>query len=148
MKCYIDQSIKIENTNKTSYVSLANDIHLTASISSKHKQKLKLFFRELGKPIIFRIFTFSVLCAELIIKSKTKNVIIDREYVGHERQIKSFILQILRIKKFSEPDVNFTEIGKGSPAHICAYKAMTNKVRELLVTAAQVLLYYEKINKS
>jgi len=109
---------------------------------------LKLFFRELGKPIIFRIFTFSVLCAELIIKSKTKNVIIDREYVGHERQIKSFILQILRIKKFSEPDVNFTEIGKGSPAHICAYKAMTNKVRELLVTAAQVLLYYEKINKS
>ena len=117
MKYQIDQSIKIESTSKTTYACLANGRTLVVSISAKEKQLLKLYFRELNKPIIFKLFTFSVLCAKMLLEAKNAVVIIDREYPGHERQIKSFILQIFRIEGVREPNISFGEIGKNSSAH-------------------------------
>lgn len=143
----IDQSIKIENTNKTSYVCLSNGKILISSISAKDKRELKLYFRELEKPLIFKIFTFSVLCAKIIIKVKPGSVIIDQEYPGHARQIKSFIVQILQIEHVNEPVISFFEVGKSSPAHKGAYMALKTKRSNILVYAAVVLQYYEKINK-
>ncbi len=147
MKYQIDQSIKIEDTNKTTYVCIANGKLVLSSISSKEKQILKLYFRKLGKPLIFKLFTFSVLCAETIIRSKPQIIFIDKEYLHHERQIKSFILQILRIEGLQEPDINFKEIGKGSSAHKGAYGAMSKKTKGITVLAKDVLRYYEKVNK-
>jgi hypothetical protein len=40
----IDQSIKIENTNKTSYVCIANGKVFVASLAGKDKKELKLYF--------------------------------------------------------------------------------------------------------
>lgn len=148
MKYQIDQSIKIENTSKTTYVSIANGQTVTVSISAGDKRRLKLFFRELGKPLIFKIFTFSVLCTIAIVESKTKSVTIDCEYVGHERQIKSFILQILRIKNLEEISINFVSIGKSSRAHKTVYSSQKNKLRGIKVTVNQVISYYDHVNKA
>lgn len=143
----IDQSIKIENTNKTSYVCLANGKCLVSSISSRNKKELKLFFRELEKPLIFKLFTFSVLCAKIIIKLKVNSVSIDKEYPGHERQIKSFIVQILEIEGTSEPIIDFTLVGKNSSAHKGGYNAFKQNIADIKLTASEVLKYYEKTNK-
>ena len=147
MPYQIDQSIKIENTNKATFVCLSNGQTIIVSISAKEKQKLKLFFRKLSKPLIFKLFTFSFLCAKAIMVSKIDSVAIDCEYVNHERQIKSFILQILKIEKIKIPDIWFSRIGKKSPAHIKGYEAMKKKSKGISVMVTEVLKYYEKINK-
>lgn len=129
------------------YVCLTNDEKIIVSISTKEKKLLKIFFRELNKPLIFKLFTFSVLCAKAIMLSKTKTVFIDREYSGHERQIKLFILQIFKIDKFSEVDVNFCEIGKQANAHLRVYEAMIKKQKGIIVETKDVLGYFNKIDK-
>lgn len=143
----IDQSMKIESTNKTSYVCLANGKILVASISANDKKELKLFFRELDKPLIFKLFTFSVLCAKTIIKLKPGAVVIDQEYVGHARQIKSFILQMLQIENIDEPIISFSEVGKSSPAHKGAYTAFIKNKSDIKISSSEVLKYYERVNK-
>lgn len=143
----IDQSIKIESTNKASYVCIANGKILIASIPAKDKKELKLFFRELDKPLIFKLFTFSVLCAKVIIELKPGSVTIDQEYSGHARQIKSFILQILKIEGINEPIISFSEVGKSSPAHKGAYTALKLKKSDFKVTVKEVLKYYERVDK-
>jgi hypothetical protein len=147
MRYEIDQSIKIENINKPSYVCLANDNAFVISISAKDKKELKLYFRQLSKPLIFKLFTFVALCTIIIIKVKPGTVVVDQEYVGHERQIKSFILQILEIKKTKAPVISFSQIGKSSFAHKAAYKGYVQKKSNAKVTFGEILRYYEKINK-
>ncbi len=147
MKYQIDQSIKIENTNKTTYVCLANGQILVSSISSKDKKELKLYFRELEKLLIFKLFTFSVLCVRIIIQAKAESVTIDTEYSGHERQIKSFIFQMFKMENFKEPIISFSQIGKKSPAHKGAYAAFKGKSSDIKLTSGEILKYYERINK-
>lgn len=149
MKYQIDQSIKIEDTQKTTYVCLTDGKKsVLISISAKEKRVLKIYFRKLQKPLIFKLFTFSFLCAQAIFKLKSKSTTIDREYLGHERQIKSFILQLSRIEGKLEPEISFSEIGKGVPAHKLVYAAQTHsKPADILVKSGTILKYYEKINK-
>jgi hypothetical protein len=101
----------------------------------------------LEKPLIFKLFTFSVLCAKTIIRAKAKSIIIDTEYIGHERQIKSFILQIFKMKDFQEPVIRFTQIGKKSAAHRGAYTALMKKKSDIKISSSEVLKYYDRINK-
>lgn len=143
----IDQSIKIENTNKTTYVCLANGKILISSISSRHKKELKLFFRKLEKPLIFKIFTFSVLCAKIIFQANAEVIAIDEEYSGHEIDIKSLITQILIIWKYKETNISFARIGKNSRAHIEGYRAYKQGNRGIIVDAREVLILYNKIDK-
>ncbi|MCX6784312.1 MAG: hypothetical protein NT141_04620 [candidate division WWE3 bacterium] len=147
MKYQIDQSNKIEETSKVTYVCLANGKTIIFSINSNEKQKLKLFFRELNKPLIFKLFTFSVLCAKAIITSKAGTVEIDCEYTNHEIDIKSYITQILLIEKTRSPDIWFAHVGKKSNAHLKGYAAMKKKAKGVTITAGEVLRYYENIDK-
>lgn len=148
MSYQIDQSNKIENTAKTTYLSLTNGKTLITSISAKEKQVLKLYFRKLNKPLIFRLFTFSVLCSKVIKEIGNESVTIDREYTGHEIDIKSFITQILTIWDHLQSNISFGEIGKGARAHVAAYKAAEKKEKGEVVTAKEVLILYNVIDKS
>lgn len=148
MSYQIDQSIKIENTSKTTYVSLVNGESITVSISAKDKRELKLFFRELNKPLIFKIFTFSVLCARIIMLSKAKSISIDCEYTGHEIDIKSFIIQILAIENWPEINISFSRIGKKSHAHEVVYKSFKKKIKGTIIGVREVLSFYDKVNKA
>jgi hypothetical protein len=147
MKYQIDQSGKIEQTHKPSYVCLANGQSLVISISASDKRELKLFFREIEKPLIFKLFTFSILCARAIIAVSPGSVTIDQEYTSHERQIKSFILQVLRIENVGDVSIYFRQVGKGSSAHKGAYIGLIRKKSDIKVTTGEILKYYEKINK-
>lgn len=146
-KYQVDQSIKIENTSKTSYICLSNSKTIICTISAKDKRELKLFFRELERPLIFKIFTFSVLVAKAIARTKIQSVEIDKEYLGHEIDIKSFIVQILDIWKIPQPYISFKLIGKNSNAHIQGYRAYKKKVKGITVKADGVLILYNLVNK-
>lgn len=148
MKYQVDQSIKIENTSKATFVSLANDKIIISSISAKAKRELKLFFRELEKPLIFKLFTFSVLCSKVLIKARNDLVTIDCEYTKHEIDIKSYIVQIFRIEGLDVPNICFSRLGKRSSAHTAGYNAMKNNNKGIAVTVKDVLYYYDKINRS
>jgi hypothetical protein len=143
----LDQSIKIENTSQATYVCLTNGHSVTVSINAKDKRNLKVFYRKINKPLTFKLFTFSVLCAKTIQKIKPDSVIIDQEYKGHERQIKSFILQIFRINHSTGSNIHFSEIGKHSPAHLNVYAAMHHKKSTLKISSLEVISLYGKISK-
>ena len=143
----IDQSIKIENTQKASYICLSNGRTIICSISAKDKRELKLFFRELERPLIFKIFTFSVLCAKTIVEAKVDSVAIDKEYPGHDIDINSFITQILNIWKYPQPNLSFTLVGKSSSAHIKGYQAYKKGDKGSVVNANEVLILYNLVNK-
>jgi hypothetical protein len=147
MKYQIDQSIKIENTSKTTYVAISNGKQFVVSIKANEKRTLELVFRKLEKTMIFKTFTFSVLCAKVLEKIHTNSVTIDREYYGHEMNIKNYIVQLLRIANQSVPDIHFSLIGKNSSAHHCVYRAHIVKRSNCYVTYREVLKKYGQISQ-
>lgn len=149
MPFQIDQSIRIEDTRRTTFVCIANDTIVCSSISAQEKRLLEVYFKKINRPLIYKLFTFSVLCAMVIDAAKARHVTIDEEYVGHSRNIKSFIKQLLEMfKNGISPDVHFNHIGKKSSAHLEAYKAYKINKSGIIITSDKVLRLYQKINKS
>ncbi|MAG44594.1 hypothetical protein CL633_01765 [bacterium] len=81
-----------------SFLAIANDIEYAVRIPAKVKRKLQAIFREQGR---MRVFTYRVFSAGivLLIKDnlrKLNDIVIDREYMGHENFIKDMILKMLK----------------------------------------------------
>ena len=53
MRIEIDQSGKIENTNKNTIIAFSNNKFKSIFISAKDKREIQKFFRRIGKPRIF-----------------------------------------------------------------------------------------------
>ena len=85
MKYQIDQSGKIEQTNKPTIVACVNGTKDAVVLSSTEKKKLLIAYRSAGTPRLFAIQTFSILIF-LVIKPHLKeifNLEIDKEYPGY-----------------------------------------------------------------
>lgn len=125
MRIEIDQSGKIEDTNKPTVVGFSNSKHRTVIILSTEKQKLQKYFRQIGKPNVYRYKTFAILISILLKNEHLSQIIIDTEYVGQDALIKSYLLNLLRKNRkfFDKKDIIFKPIGKKSRAHILAYSA-------------------------
>lgn len=142
MRYEVDQSIKIEDTARTSYVALTNSKNIVVSISSQEKKKVEMYFRALEKPLIFKIFTFSMLCTKAIGSMDLRKedvVLIDREYAGQERRIKSYIKTALEYRKLPVPELAFGKVGKQSHAHLRVYKAYKTSEKCLGINANQII---------
>ena len=61
MRIEIDQSGKIENTNKNTIIAFSNNKFKSIFISAKDKREIQKFFRRIGKPRIFVYKTFAIL---------------------------------------------------------------------------------------
>lgn len=97
MKVKIDQSVKIEETNRNTVIGLSNDKKFTVSITAKTKQKLQKEFRRRGKRRLFIYRTFMAGIVLLLHHASFKNppsVIIDEEYPGHALLLKSMFLEM------------------------------------------------------
>lgn len=128
MAYQIDQSGKIENTAKGTYVALANDKTVIVRISSVEKRKLIKTIKELCHPhktYIFQIF--AVLVFMLIREEKLQEVLIDTEYSGHQASIKEVLVQLFERSKREKPEINFGFVGKKSNAHLAAIAAYRKK---------------------
>ena len=72
MKIEIDQSGKIENTNKHTYLAFSNHQHFVLKINSVEKRKLQKYFRSIGKSKLFIYLTFASLIILAFKKSQNK----------------------------------------------------------------------------
>ena len=137
----IDQSGKIEDTNKLTVVAYANGRIKSVKIGSTEKQKLLAAMRALDhskRNYLYKIF--AALIYFLLLNEKVESVVIDREYFGHEAIIKGMIIQLLNKNKKNVPEIRFACIGKLSPAHKAAlYVFRGEREADLVLTAKDVL---------
>lgn len=61
MRIEIDQSGKIEDTSKHTFLAFSNTQHSVLKISAVEKRKLQKYFRDKGKAKIFIYLTFASL---------------------------------------------------------------------------------------
>ena len=142
----IDQSGKIEDTNKLTVVAYANGKIKSVKIGSTEKQKLLKVVRTLDYPkqtYVYKIF--AALIYFLLADEDIDYVIIDREYLGHEITIKGFLMYLLNKNGRNVPFIAFGHIGKSSPAHKAAIDIFRGKKEaDLVVNAKEILkLLYE-----
>ena len=130
MKVEINQSNKIEQTNKDTILGLADNKTFTILINRKIKRKLQEEFRKQGKPRLFVYRTFIGGVVLLLKYAQIKNlsqVVIDEEYYGKDKVLKSMLLEMWS-RYFTEvPEITFDKIGKKSKVHNICYLAMKGK---------------------
>ena len=143
MKYQIDQSNKIEQTEKDTIIAVSNDIRFAIKLKAKDKRIIQEIFRSLGKPRNFVYFTFAALLAILLKGAGvSKKVIIDQEYIGHERAIIDKLMNYLKRTGVRTKTilVEFGLLGKLSPAHILAARVATKKLKpDKIVSLKQIL---------
>lgn len=149
MRIEIDQSNKIEITNKDSILAFSNSISYSILIPAKEKRKLQALFRKIGAPQMFRYKVFAIAVVILIKNyiNKIDHIIIDKEYTGWEPLIKDIIIQHLKqIKgRFSHQNITFLSIGKKSNAHKIAYAVNKNKLKaNKTITAIDIIKFLIK----
>ncbi|MBU4210392.1 hypothetical protein KKC08_05360 [Patescibacteria group bacterium] len=147
MKIYIDQSSKIEYTNKNTVIAFSNGHHKSLLIKAKEKRKLEKIFKKINKPKIFVYKTFAILLA-ILIETEIENInhsfLIDKEYTGKEALIKNYLVEILRKqgKKFDKDQIDFTFVGKKSKCHQIAIDTFRGKLKPDITVAIKKLLKY------
>lgn len=125
MKVEVDQSTKIEQSGPT-ILAFANGKTDAILIPSSVKTSAYKALQATGKsPEAARLLLFAACLFLLLapyINSFTK-IVIDREYYGHESNIKSFLVEYLKKAGYrvDKLDIRFNLIGKKSPAHLKAW---------------------------
>lgn len=122
MTYQIDQSNKIEQTERDTVIAISNELKLTFILKRQDKRLLQKIFKIRGKKNFFPYITFAALLALLLKEvAPVEKVIIDREYIGYENLIHQHIIQYLKhLGFYRHLAIEFKQIGKTSPAHSLA----------------------------
>lgn len=144
MKIEINQSIKIEQTNKDTIIGLANKETFTILIPRKIKRKLQEEFRKQGRPKLFVYRTFvagAVLAFKYARSEQPSKIVIDEEYYGKDKMLKSMFLEMWS-RFFTElPEISFEKIGKKSKVHEICYLTMKGKYKPNKVISFEEIRY-------
>lgn len=152
MQVEVDQSGKVEWTQKATVLALANGVSFSILISAMAKRET---LRELEsrRPRrsrkMHRILVFATLLF-LLLKEHIEElsyIIVDDEYMGYGPTIKEHVLNLFRKHGISvDPNVISTHrIGKKSPAHDLAIKVFKGKVApDREVGSVEVLAQFGK----
>ena len=145
MQLEIDQSGKIEQTNKNTILCLTNDKSYCLVIPARIKRQLQKIFRFNNQARNFILFTFSAGLAILIRQSSPgTKVLIDEEYIGKSPIIKNIIFQMLEDLE-PTPTIAFKSIGKSSPAHLLAKEvALKRKKADKTVSFKEIIREIKK----
>ena len=137
----IDQSGKIEQTSKPTTVTLANGFIRTVKINAVEKRKLIKAMIELDYPNLnYMHKMFSALVFILLRNAKSPEVIIDKEYPGHEADIKNMLLHYFDKYKITPPEISFGLVGKKAKAHIFGIETYRGRKKPDVTVNLQDLL--------
>ena len=123
----IDQSGRIEETNKPTIIGATNKIKTSLKISAAEKRRLLKQLTKV-KPKWGGPRAKALIFAELIVLTlnnhvtKETTLIIDPEYPGYENEIKNWLLLKLQKRGLHKKAILFSQVGKHSNAHILANK--------------------------
>ena len=142
MKYQIDQSGKIEQTNRNTVIACAGKVEMTILLKKKEKRKLQQVFKQTDNLKVFPYLTFAALLALLIKQLKPKEkIIIDKEYFGHEKLIQDKIeTYLVELGKSFLPQIEFGHVGKLSDAHSLAYKVARGKIKPTLIVNSKEIM--------
>lgn len=148
----VDQSGRIEQTNKITIIAFSNSRKGTIKVSSQDKRKLQNIFRKAGKSRVFVLQVFAATLYLLLEKFKIekKLILIDQEYQGYDNLIRSYLIQLSqkRGKIILDPDnIRFGLVGKTSNVHSLGYQAFKKNKADLNINSEDILalvLMYEK----
>lgn len=148
MAYQIDQSGKIENTNRSTIVALANGKKITIKISAREKQKLLAGLKKLEWPKTNYVYkVFATLIFLLIRDEKIGILEVDREYFGHESVIKDILIHLYNKQNLRMPEVTFVLVGKKSNAHKIALATFQSTLKPTIIVKAEIVfevLYTKK----
>lgn len=131
MRIEIDQSGKIEYTDKNTVLAFSDGKQKSILFKSKNKRKIQKVFKGANRPGIFVYKLFAILLY-LLIKddsSKIQSMVVDIEYTGKENLIKTFLKRVL-IKsnnKFNISNISFRQVGRKSRCHKIAIEVYRKK---------------------
>lgn len=145
MSYQIDQSGKIEQTNKDTVLCLANDEWDAVTIKARIKRQLQEIFRRNGQPKNYVLFVFCAGLSLLIERNINKPmIVIDREYFGKEGVIKEILIEMLKDNK-SIPEISFGNIGRRVQAHLKGYRVYTGRlVAKKVISQREILKAIKK----
>lgn len=136
----IDQSGKIEQTNKDTVLCLANGTWDSVFIKAKTKRQIQEIFRRNGRIRNYVLFTFCAALSILIKRNlKTGRIVIDREYYGKEPIIKKLLEEISKETK-EKVILEFGLVGKSSRADFLAGEVFAKRKKPKLILTERVLL--------
>jgi hypothetical protein len=131
MPIEIDQSNKVERTDKDTILALSNGKRRAIVISAKVKRDAIVWMKlqkKSDKTIYLHLFTaglFILLHPYLadIIKHNER-IIIDDEYTGQESKIRGMLLRHIHKAGFqlAKDNILFAQIGRASTAHVLAWQ--------------------------
>ncbi len=128
MTYQIDQSGKIEQTEKDTVIAYANDGQRAILIPRKLKRRVQESFRLHGMTSVFIYFLFSVGITYLLYElEEIQHITIDEEYSGKEDLIQRMVRSLL--KEFDKPlhDIRFARIGNTPRVHYAAKDVFDKK---------------------
>lgn len=146
MRIEIDQSWKIERTNRDTIIAFSNKEKASLRIPAEVKRSAFVYLEEKfgrTKLNIFRIFAAGVVL--LVAKSKIRvsnaDVVIDLEYPGRDEEIRSMMVGFgSKIGlNFDAASIHFGRVGKESPAHFLSYGAHLKKQEETFTATLREL---------
>jgi len=135
MPIEVDQSNRIERTNKDTFLALSNDLQWAIVIPAKVKRAAiaRLKGHRRRGTVYARLFAaglFILLRPHLkTIVKRREQIVIDTEYIGYEGDIKGMLLRHahsvgIRLHKDA---ISFAQVGKSSGAHQAAWQAQRGK---------------------
>ena len=141
----VDQSTKIGDTHAPTVLAMADDVEWSLLISAAVKRACIQTLRGRWKSktvLYFRLFAAALFLLLREHLERIDQIVIDIEYPGHERDIKSDLLRFCRQAGFSiDPDiVCFALVGKRSRVHRIAIETLRGKrLPDVVVTTGELL---------
>lgn len=125
----IDQSGKIEQTEKNTVIGYSNGQKFTVLLSNKSKRQLQEAFRKLGLTQVYIYITFACLVYFLVRKfSQKQDFTIDTEYTGKDKLIKENIKKLLIANKKPDHGIYFRRIGNKPKVHYVTHDVFNKEV--------------------
>ena len=131
MHIEVDQSGKIEQLNKDSYIAFSDGEQYCVKLPKKIKQEISLTYKSRTKQLVQKLFSICLFCC---LKNHIRNkelVMIDIEYPGWEGFIKRELINLIRNQDadFDKNIIKFGVITKKSNAHKLALRTYRNIIK-------------------
>jgi hypothetical protein len=135
----VDQSGKIERTQRNTVLALANEMEYAVLFLAVEKRESVTRLRqkgESGKTLYLKLFAAALFLLLEDHVDQLDEVVIDQEYPGKESQIRELLLNhIWKVSpSFSRERIVFGQIGKKSPAHrkaLAVYRGQAQADRKI-----------------
>ena len=124
MHIEIDQSGKIEQLNKDTYIAFSNHEQYCVKFPKKIKQEVVYEFRTRVRQIIQKLFAICIFYCLNDYTDKKELITIDLEYTGWEAFIKREVVYLIKKQypNFDKDVLRFGIITKNSKAHKLALR--------------------------